>query len=110
MLLVLRARLELESRPSDGKFTSLQQVALQFITAAFTTGCDIRVDPRAELPAKAWPRAEQDVDLWEWRLAQSFKWQIDQHINVLESRSALKMLRCVKVGAFWYPAALNNSA
>ena len=65
----------------------------EFIRLADHRGSDIRLD--AGLPHRfdAWPRAPLDAGLWTWRVALSYAFRNQQHINVLEATAVLDFLR-----------------
>ena len=69
------------------------ELVQEFIRLADHRGSDIRLD--AGLPHRfdAWPRAPLDAGLWTWRVALSYAFRNQQHINVLEATAVLDFLR-----------------
>ena len=74
-------------------FDSEQRVVYEHLRAVDLNGSDVRLDAGTIMSPKCWPRQELDVDLWRWKVVVQMEWQHDQHINVLEARAALAMLR-----------------
>ena len=64
-------------------------------------GTDIRLDAGTPFRYAAWPRAPLDAGLWAWRVALSYRWRAQQHINILEATAVLDIFRHqVKRGQF----------
>ena len=73
--------------------TPEQRVVYEHLRAVDLNGSDVRLDAGEIMSSKCWPRKELDVDLWHWGVVVQHPWQQEQHINVLEARSGLSMLR-----------------
>ncbi|CAK0881107.1 unnamed protein product, partial [Prorocentrum cordatum] len=81
------------SAATDSRLAPEAELVQEFIRLADHRGSDIRLD--AGLPHRfdAWPRAPLDAGLWTWRVALSYAFRNQQHINVLEATAVLDFLR-----------------
>ena len=70
-----------------------QRVVYEHLRGVDLNGSDVRLDTGTIMSTKCWPRKELDVDLWEWQVVVQYPWATEQHINVLEARANLSMLR-----------------
>ena len=65
----------------------------EHLRAVDLNGSDVRLDSGTIMSPKCWPRKELNVDLWSWKVVLRHEWATEQHINVLEARAGLSMLR-----------------
>eukprot|EP00973_Karenia_brevis_P034365 4740636-Karenia_brevis.AAC.1 len=50
-------------------------------------GTDVRVDTTSPYNAKTWPCLAVNPSMWAWKVIQSYPFDQQQHINVLELRA-----------------------
>ena len=68
---------------------TMAQLVHIFLRRVEHRGSDIRVDTGDLFRADAYPRSAIDPLKWEWRHCRAFRWQRQEHINLLELRAAL---------------------
>ena len=90
LLLCIRA---LDNEGKLRSFSPEQQLVLLHLRHVDLNGADLRVDAGGDASARTWPRREIDIDLWTWRVVVRMRWRHEHHINILEGRAALAMLR-----------------
>ena len=66
---------------------------LFFVRHADHRGSDVRITTGEVFRSATWPRQAVDPDLWKWKVAIACKWAWEEHINPLEGRANLSMMR-----------------
>lgn len=74
-------------------FTLGQRLVLQLIRGADHRGSDVRMNTGKVFTLGAWPRQGIVPPMWAWKTVVASRWRGSGHINPLESRAALSMLR-----------------
>ena len=84
-----------------GKVNADAGLVLHLFKYCHHRGTDVRLSSGAPAKLQEFRRQPLDANLWVWRVALSYRWKHEQHINVLELSAVLDCLRhFLKSGRF----------
>jgi hypothetical protein len=105
----IRARVIMDGRPeflaAQPQFTPVEgavtwrewpadrRLVLEFLSRVSHKGSDVRITTGQVMDPAMWPRAAIDPAMWAWQLVVKWSWEWTAHINILEGRAALAMMK-----------------
>ena len=71
----------------------VRRLCLDMVRHADHRGSDVRISSGALFRPSVWPRQSVNPRLWRWKVAIACRWRWEGHINALEARGAVAMLK-----------------